>query len=213
MKDEQFKRLLAGLPAGRRKVYDAINNCGPVTKNELHRLLGKKSRKVGFTDTMKPLEQDGLIRKAGERHEGNRSAGILWEATPVAAIERQRARYAEDHGDRPRAQRVADLRRMEKGDFADWYTCRRRIVELTALLTTVEPMTFWEASPDEDLLLIGQELAELERWAERVLDALDARQADDAMRAKIAKLRNTEGRTPNEAEAFRHKADRLEATL
>lgn len=213
MNDEHFKRVLDALPPGRRRVYEAIRSAGPVTKNELHRLLGKRSRKVKFTDTMNPLEQAGLIRKAGELREGKRSAGLLWEATPMAGIERQRARYAEDHGGPARSQRVADLRRMEKGDFGDWYACRRRIVELTELLTAVEPMTFWEASPDEDLLLIGKELAELEGWAGRVLDALDARRADDATRAKIAKMRNTMGRTPGEAEAFLRKADQMEAAL
>lgn len=214
MNDAQFQRVLDGLPLGRRKVYEAISKCGPVTKNDLHRLLGKKSRKVSFADTMRPLEQTGLIRRAGHRKGvSGRSAGTLWEATPIAAIERQRARNAHDYGGPSRAQRVADLRRMEKGNFGDWYACRRRIVEQTQLLTAVEPMTFWEASPDEDLLLVGEELAELEHWAGRVLDALDARRTDDATRAKIDKLRNTTGRTPGEAAAFLRKADNLEAAL
>jgi hypothetical protein len=214
MNDPHFQRVLGGLPPHRRKVYEVIRSGGPLTKNELHRLLGGKSHKVSFTNTMPPLQRAGLIREAGcERVEGGRKVGKLWEATPIAGIERQRARYAQDHGGPSSSQRVADLRRMEKGDFADWYACRRRIVELTGLLTTVEPMTFWEASPDEDLLLIGEELVELKSWAGRVLNALDARRADDATRTKIAKLRNTTGRTPSEAEAFQRKAHRLESAL
>jgi hypothetical protein len=214
MKDAEFQRVLAAMPRGRRRVFDVIRNCPqPVTQRDLHRLLAKTSRKVKFTDMLTPLARAGLIRAAGQKRDGGRAAATLWEATPLPAIERERARYAADHSGPSHSERIADLRRMERGDFGDWYRARRRVVELSQLMTEIEPMTFWEAAPDEDLTLVDEELAQLEAWVRRVRDARVARQEDDATRTKIAQLRETDGRTPSEAEAFRRKADWLEATL
>jgi hypothetical protein len=217
MTDPELRVLVDALPPGRRRVYDAIAAHGPVTKNDLHRLLGKRSKKVSFSDDMRPLQEAGLVRQAGRRRL-RRGSAALFAAVPAAEVAQAAASY-QPPADQPESRRpsfrrrIQELRRLEVGDFALWYRARRRVVEQTQVLVEIEPMVWWEAAPAEDRLMVARELLDLQGWTERVLFELEDRFADDDLREKVAKLRETHGRTPEETKLYRDKAAKLARRL
>lgn len=56
-------------------------------------------------------------------------------------------------------------------------------------------------------------IEDVQRYCRHVLEEIEKRRGIKTKEERIAKLRNTDGRTPAEAEAFRRKADELEAAL
>lgn len=69
------------------------------------------------------------------------------------------------------------------------------------------------ADDDWDLERIEYRIDGLERWIAAVRAEIAKRRGVQNQRERIALLRNTTGRTPEEADAFRRKADELEARL
>lgn len=69
------------------------------------------------------------------------------------------------------------------------------------------------ATHDWDLERIEWFIDGLESWIGAVRGELEKRRGTKTQEERIALLRNTTGRTPEEAEAFRRKADELEARL
>ena len=129
---------------------------------------------------------------------------------PKAAASREPGRSRSSG--RPQ-QRMREIRTKETGDYAIWYRVRRRLVECVGLLIDMDKMTFWEAIPDDELDTVVDELGELQRWTEAVLEGIGQRYSDDRLRAKIAALRETSGRTPAEIETASRLAGKLEAKL
>jgi hypothetical protein len=210
MTDDAHARLVGALKGKRRRVYDVIVEHGPVTQREIHGHLGGRSGGVSLGEYLRPLGAHGLIRDAGERKE-SRSPSRLWEAVPAAEVE-QAARRWKAQGQTPK-ERLENHRALKPGSHSDFYHCRDRLLELTVLLARIEPMVFWEAAEGADLDELYDDLSGLGDWLDRITRAIDQRRDYDGKRAKIAKLRATNGRTSAEAKAYRRKADDLEATL
>jgi hypothetical protein len=222
MTEKELQDAIAAMPPGRRAIYEIIRERGPVTIREIVEAQhGHPSRKASLTDRLKPLQRDGLIYSPGKRRVKDRDV-LLWVATPAPDIERwvhcyqeeTRRRLAEGRQRRGSHQRRAqEFRRLQTGDYDEWYTARERLVWLAQVLPTIEAAQFWEAAPPEDREDVIEDLAEIQEWISRVYDAYLDRAEDDQLRERVAKLRATNGRTPEEAAAFRRKANRLSRRL
>jgi hypothetical protein len=69
------------------------------------------------------------------------------------------------------------------------------------------------ASSDYDLEQLDTLVKDWQSYLDHVLGEIEVRRGRRTQEERIARLRDTTGRTPAEAEAFRRKADQLEASM
>jgi hypothetical protein len=195
-----------------KAIYHAMRDGRAWTARDLREPTGRVD---GMTSELRKLQQLGLIRHIGRSdsndssHPGPRSN--LYKIVPLNEIE-QTARTFKTRRRKRRSpqQRMREVRTKETGDYAVWYRVRRRLLECVGLLIDMDKMTFWEAVPEDELDTIVDELGELQQWSEAVLEGIGQRYTDDRLRAKIAALRETRGRTPAEIETASRLANKLE---
>jgi hypothetical protein len=176
------------------------------------------SRSDGLTFELRRLCELGLIRPVGRKAIDGNHPAIAYVTVPLQDVEKARERYAVRGPKKRRRRRssgpgVAHMREMEGGDYEHWYRVRRRVLELTQIVTQAEKMSFWETAPEDEREIVLNELRDLRDATQDAIAAFEMRADDDATREKIAKLRTTDGRTPPEAATSHRLADKLEAKL
>jgi hypothetical protein len=110
--------------------------------------------------------------------------------------------------------RASELEAMRNGDYAKLVEWQLRFSKMCALLETVDlngfgldTINMWKiADIYDDLITLGE-------WHDRTLSAVQRWLNDINVREKITKLRDTSGRTPEEADTALRLADRLENKL
>lgn len=68
-------------------------------------------------------------------------------------------------------------------------------------------------SSEWDLETIERQITHMEEYTAAVRHFVEQKRGEQAARERIAQLRDTTGRTPEEAEAFHRKADKMEQEL
>jgi hypothetical protein len=215
MTEQERDRLIEQQGPTTQAIYRAMCDGRAWTARELR----EPTRRVdGMTSELRKLQQLGLIRHVGrtDRNDPARHvvASNLYKIVPLDEVE-QTARTFKTRRRKRRApqQRMKEIRVKETGDYAVWYRVRRRLLECVGLLIDMDKMTFWKAIPDDELDAIVDELAELQQWTDAVLEGIGQRFSDDRVRAKIAALRETSGRTRAEIETASRLASKLEGKL
>lgn len=102
--------------------------------------------------------------------------------------------------------------RLKSGRLLSFWDAHAEAKRAHTALATALSRSF-KLATDDDLEYLDWLVASLEEHIGAVRGAMDKRLATLSQRDRIALLRHTEGRTPEEAEAFRRKADELEARL
>jgi hypothetical protein len=217
MTEQERDDLLRGLSPTEQLIYKSLDSRGgPMTAPMLRQPV---SRTDGLTFELRHLCELGLIRPMGKKAIDGRHPATAYRTVALGDIEKTRERFAVRSPRRRRSGRrragpgIAELRKMETGDYEQWYRVRRRILELTQIVVQAEKMAFWEIAPDDERGLVAGELEELAAATEETIAALRMREEDDVTRDKIEKLRVTNGRTPAEAETGRRLAKKLEEKL
>ena len=214
MNDTELQALLSQQSAFDRRVHEALRQHGKLTDRQLRDMLGSPGS--GPHDALKKMLPLGLVRHAGKaKAKGN---PMQWEATPAAEIEGARERYATlKPKKKPRrnspTQRLAELRKLERGDVREWHPTRDKILAALPVLTNAVKMAFWETVPPDELHLALDEIEELRDAAEEALAAGRERLQHEKTKAKIGKMENRNGRTDAENEVFSRKAERLREKL
>jgi hypothetical protein len=116
--------------------------------------------------------------------------------------------HARRIGEYARRQRLT-----ESSVQAHWIEHRKQIVMLARTLRRLDELDLWAHVADEELEIVFDEVTDLMAWGERVLRSLDTSRVHGQMREKIANLRTTHGKTPNEIEVGKRKASVLEERL
>lgn len=216
MTDEELKVLLSQRTGMEQRVYEALRVNGPMSDPQLRQVLGSSGS--GPRDALAKLLPIGLVRHTGRASAPGKA--MLYEATPASEVEAAVERYAVRKPRRTtrRARsapgpRLAELRRMEPGDFRQWHAVRQRVLAQTKLLYRVDKMAFWESAPADELELVLDEVLELRAWCEDVIAAIGERAEHESVKAKVTKLRATNGRTASEQETARRLADRISRKL
>jgi hypothetical protein len=217
MTEAELARTVDGLPTRQRQTYQFLTR-QPMTKNEIHRALGRTSRKVSVEEIGR-LESMGLVRSRRSVRHG-RNSEKLWEIVPAAEVEahRKRTRSRGVRVVQPEFVAFQDLevaRRVIDGSFTEWEHTQTRMVMLSRLLVMIKPKIWWRAASD-DLPETARWLVRLIEWAAGLLAEMDVRWADDITLAKIAKARTLAqdiAATDGEREAAKLAAERLERKL
>jgi hypothetical protein len=212
MTTEERDTLLATLSPTERGIYSALVQ-GKLSSTALRNAVGRTD---GMTTELRRLMAHGLIRFAGRERRNRGINPAMYEQVPLGEVEEAATKFAARRPKRRRrsaGSKLAELRRRERGEFSRWHRTRKRILEETQLLAQVEQMAFWEAVPADELELVLEEVLDLRDWADAAIEAIGERQADDATRAKIDKLRATNGRTSAEEETARKHVERLSGRL
>jgi hypothetical protein len=215
MTEQERDRLIAQQGQTTQAIYRAMRDGHSWTARQLHEPTGRTD---GMTSELRKLQQLGLIRLIGrtDPNDPNRH-GIPANLYKIVALDEveQAARTFETRRRRRRSpqQRMREIRIKETGDYAAWYRVRRRMLECAGLLIDMDKMTFWEAIPEDELDTVVDELGELQQWTDAVLEGIGQRYSGDRLRAKIAALRETNGRTPAEIETGSRLAAKLEGKL
>ena len=214
MNDSELQDLLNQRSGTEQRVHEALRAHGKMTDRQLRDLL--RSPGSGPHDALKKMLPLGLVRHAGKaKTKGN---PMQWEATPAAEVEETRDRYAilkpkkKARRNSP-TQRLADLRKLERGDVREWHPTRDRILATLPVLSNAVKMAFWETVPVDELQLALDEIEELRDAAEEALAAGRERLDHEKTKAKIGKMENRNGRTDAENKVFSHKAERLREKL
>jgi hypothetical protein len=215
MTEQERDRLIEQQGQTTQAIYHAMCDGRAWTARQLHEPTGRTD---GMTNELRKLQQLGLIRLVGQTDpkdpDRRGMAANLYKIVAMGEVE-QAARTFKTRRSRRRSpqQRMREIRVKETGDYAIWYRVRRRLLECAGLLIDMDKMTFWDAIPDDELDTIVDELGELQQWTEAVLEGIGQRYSDDRLRAKIAALRETSGRTPAEIETASRLASKLEGKL
>lgn len=159
----------------------------------------------------------GIMREVGMLPGHRKTLAMHYELTPVDEVARAAAEWSR-RVPRKKSKRRTSKREMlrmptrDAGDAVVWIRTRKGIDGLCDLLTALLPaQALWDCIPDEDLAILADDLANLEDAVQTAWETLSERVVDDAERERIQKLRNTTGRTPEEARSFRAMADKLNA--
>ncbi|MDQ3741971.1 MAG: hypothetical protein M3389_13615 [Actinomycetota bacterium] len=198
-----------------QRVYAALKAHGPKSDPQLRALLGSSGS--GPRDALAKLLPIGVVRHAGRASTPGKA--MLYEATPAPEVEEAAERYAVRKPQRTKRARVAatprlaELRRMEAGDFRQWHAARQRVLSQTKLLYKIDKMAFWESAPADELQLVLEEVVELRAWCDDVIAAIGERREHEAVKAKVTKLRATAGRTAPEQETAGRLADKISRKL
>lgn len=177
----------------------------------------------GMKPEMADLQSRGLLRAVGEEPQaGRRQRAMHYVVVEPADVEQVRDSYEPPAKRRkkPRRSAAAKLRdlkpKRESGDFEAWLRTRRSILSLAGTLQVQLPkQVLWEAIPDEDLVLIAEDIADLYDALAKGVKLIQLRCDSDDLQSKIDKaLAGTEpgdprGRFKAEAEVARTMAERL----
>jgi hypothetical protein len=101
----------------------------------------------------------------------------------------------------------------ERGEYSIFYTTRVRAIRLINEVKHIGTQALWDAAPRDDLGRVAEEFVALYEALDIAMEQLLARADDDEMRAKIAKMIETNGRTPKEMAVFRAGAQNLKKKL
>lgn len=215
MNDSELQLLLKARSGTERRVYEALRQNGRMTDRQLRDLLGSPGS--GPRDALERLLPLGLVRHAGKAATKNNP--MQYEATPLAEIEEEKARYAV-RKPRKRARRVAspgarlaEVRQMEQGDPRKWYPARDKVLAALPLLASTVKMSFWESVPPAELQLALDEIEELHKAAGDALAAGCERLEHEKYKSKIDKMNNRRGRTAAETEVVDRKVEALSRKL
>jgi len=214
MNDTELQEVVGQLNGFERKVHEALRQHGKLTDRQLRNMLNSPGS--GPHDALKKMLPLGLVRHGGKAE--TKGKPMQWEATPAVEVEATRDRYAtlkpkkKARRNSPAA-RLADLRKLERGDIREWHPTREKILATVPVLTNVVKMAFWETVPADELELALEEIEELRDAAEDALAAGRERLAHENLRVKIDKMQQVNGRTAVESEAFKRKAERLREKL
>jgi chaperonin cofactor prefoldin len=102
---------------------------------------------------------------------------------------------------------------MEAGDARKWYPARDKILAALPLLADTIKMSFWEAVPVDELQLALDEIEELHEAATDALRVGRERLEHEKYKAKLTKMKATNGRTDAEVEVIQRKAKTLRRKL
>lgn len=175
-------------------------------------------RADGMSVELQRMMMFGLIEPAGKER---RPVGMdvqQYTRVPAGRAEEAAQRYLARRRKHPKrrakAARIADLRELaEGGSYSNWYQTRKHALRLTRLLNQIDAMTFWQNAPTHELERALEEFLDLQETVERVIVSIHQRSLDDATRAKIEKLMETNGRTEHEAATARTLATKLRKKL
>jgi hypothetical protein len=108
--------------------------------------------------------------------------------------------------------RAHELRRKEAtaGELEIYMRGRRRLLESIENATSIPAMLMSEAVPVEDVESLLEDLTDLRAYADTLIAFIQGKVGDAAFMDRLTKLRNVEGRPPEEAAAFLAMADKLE---
>jgi hypothetical protein len=218
MTKNEYDALRAGLSSIHKLIMGEADK-GPVTAPRLRPLSGRIN---GHTEPLHALMAMGLLRQDGfdptARHKTKQYVAVPpGEVEAAAKVYAERAERASTQPKRQRnpvRQRIADLPKRVEGDRLYAMRVRRHTLMLVQHLVALNrEVVFWdEGTPDEwaffvdDLVLLMDALG----GEGGIFDKLDERVTDDVLRAKIAKLRETHGRTVHEVLAADGLARKLE---
>lgn len=219
MDTTQYEAALARLTPVERRLYRVLREHGPLTSPDLQKPQGEHwgGRANGARPELDRLLRRGLIQPVGKRGQATR-----YGVTPLENVEeqlrknkrRRPRRPSRNGGEAEHRHRINEYQRMEKdlgpSARAHWLEERRKVVELSMRVRRLVPVAFWDAVRDDELEAVWEEIVDLRDAVTRLEQAMDWQRGDTAFRAKIAAMRNTEGRSLEEAELFRRKADELE---
>ena len=205
--------LVQGLSPTEQRIYAALEG-GKLASTELRQAAG--GRADGMTAELRRLMSHGLIRVVGR---APRERGIkprMYERVSLSEVEAEAEKFAArrpTRRSRSAGSKLNEMRRREAGEFSGWHRTRKRILEETQLLTQVETMAFWDAVPEDELELVLDEVLDLRQWVNAVIEAINERKMDDALRARIEKMLATSGRNEHEKDIVRRKVDLLSSKL
>lgn len=103
--------------------------------------------------------------------------------------------------------------RLRTGRLLTFWDCLAQARSGRSTLSTGVSRAFKTAREDYDLETLEWLLDDVESYVIHVRQEIEKRRGIKSKQDRIALLRNTTGRTPEEAEAFHRKADELEAEL
>jgi hypothetical protein len=212
MTTDERDALLAALSPTEQRIYTGLER-GKLSSSRLREATGRID---GMTTELRRLMELGLLRVAGKEERARGIRPAIYERVPLSEVEGEAAKFAARRprrGRRSPGSKLAEMRRIKRGEFSLWHRTRKRILEETQLLTQLEPMAFWTAVPTDELEMVFAELLELRDWTDAVIQAIYERQVDDKTRATIGKILKMDGRTPAEQEAARGHATRLSRKL
>jgi hypothetical protein len=217
MTEQERDDLLRGLSPTEQLIYKALTARGGLMTAPM--LREPVRRNDGLTSELRHLCELGLIKDMGKKSIDGRHPAQAYRLVALSDVGRAAERFAVRSPHRRPKHRerggpsIAELRKMERGDYGHWYPVRRRVLELTQLVVQAERMSFWEAAPEDERELVLGELRTLHAATADAIAAFQIREDDDATREKIEKLRATNGRTPAEAATGRRLANKLEEKL
>ncbi len=161
---------------------------------------------------------DGIRRKKTQA-EISRKLGMKHDSLPLTrayavAWDRHHHPRIGSWTGKTNTRRARELEAMRNGDYARLVEWQLRFSQMCALLEAVDlggygldTINTWKvADVYDDLVTLGE-------WHDRTLSAVQRWLNDINVREKITKLRDTAGRTPEEAETALRLADRLEQKL
>ena len=217
MRRKDLDVLLVGLSPATQAIYKMLSERGPLTASDMRGRLGRND---GLTRELRRLMELGLVQPVGSRRGGKRGVRTqAYEVVPLGKIEQARKRHAEEDRKRERpaqshGERIEGLRKRERGgDASDWIRTRRRALELMPVVRNVDAMSYWDNVPDDEYEMVFEETVALRDWAVAAVKSGEWRAKDVAKRRKVEKMLDTNGRTPEEAAAFKEGAKRLIDTL
>lgn len=203
MTKNEYDALRAGLSSIHKLIMGEADK-GPVTAPRLRPVSGRIN---GHTEPLHALMAMGLLREDGfdptARHKTRQYAAVL-----PGGVEEAAAAYAE-RADRAAAQptrhrnpirkRLADLPKRTYGDRLYAMRVRRNTMMLAQHLDAINrEMVFWDEGTVDEWAYFLDDLTLVVDAAAALIENLHIRFDDDATRAKIAKLRETNGRTEHE---------------
>lgn len=103
--------------------------------------------------------------------------------------------------------------KLRTGRFLTYWDCLAQARSGRTALVTGVSRAFKTAREDYDLMTLEWLLDEVDEYVAHVRSLIEERRGVQTKQERIALLRNTTGRTPEEAAAFHRKADQLEAEL
>lgn len=103
--------------------------------------------------------------------------------------------------------------RLKSGRLVSFWDCLRAAETAETDFSRAVSRAFTLGGEDHELELLEWKLDSMDAYVQHVRAEIDKRRGVKSKQERIALLRNTQGRTPQEAEAYRQKADELQRRL
>lgn len=160
------------------------------------------------------------IRRNKTQAEIARKLGVKHDSLPLAkayavAEDRYTHRLAGTNWNRKTpTKRMRELEAMRNGDYAMLRDWQQRFAQMCAILETIELDGYGPENTNVWIISdVYDDLISLGEWYDRTISMTQGWLGDISVREKIKKIRDTAGRTPEEAETANRLADRLEEKL